>query len=195
MEVYVAQFPGAAVKRQVSIDGGARSARPTSSSSIAACGNYVDAMHHQGYSLRMPLPDTHSADLRKRLEAHQRRIRVLRTQLRSLQQELAMHEALVTLGQNDALRAALGQLYDDADHRARFARDPVAYFREHSISLSQGVELRSLDGSDSRKLSVSVCVGDWEVQVLWDPEVGFDARPIKGDRQDVAHIGRSAMLR
>ena|SRR5438132_14136287 len=140
----------------------------------------------------MSLSAEHRAKLRELGEDHERRIHALQSVIRAAQQELAVHEVLLGLVHNEALIAALGELHVDSDHRAKAARDPVRYCAEHGISLPPEVTVHPVQGSGpSMLLSASVRVGDCEIEVVWDREAGFNARPLRGYRRDLARIVNS----
>jgi hypothetical protein len=99
---------------------------------------------------------------------------------------------LLGLVHNEALIAALGNLHVDSDRCAKAARDPARYCAEHGISLPPELTVHSIQGSGpSMRLSASVRVGDCEIEVVWDREAGFNARPVRGYRRDLAHIVNS----
>jgi hypothetical protein len=141
----------------------------------------------------MSLPDQQLADLRELGETHKRRIRVLQDAIRAAQQELAVHEVLLGLTQDEALVAALGNLYADSSDQATFARNPVQYCAKHGISLPPEVTLHAVqEHGPSTLMSANVRVGDWEIEVVWSRETGFHARPLKGYRRD--HVRRVRSL-
>jgi hypothetical protein len=135
----------------------------------------------------MSLPDDQLADLRHRGEAHERRINILRNAIRRAEQELAVHEVLLGLARNTTLIAELGKLHADSSQCATFAHDPVGYCAKRGIALPPEFTLLPAEGKpSSMTLNASVRVGDFEVQVVWDPQTGFDARPLTGFSRDAA---------
>jgi len=126
----------------------------------------------------MPLPSEHLADLDARLESHEQRLEELRETIRRAEEEAAVHEVLLELAQNEKLIEAVGEAHDDPG--AKFAQDPHAHCHEQKIPLPDGVSLNPVDRENPHRMTAVVRRGDWEVEVVWDRERGFAARPLAG---------------
>jgi hypothetical protein len=126
------------------------------------------------------LPERHLAGLRESVENHQRRLAQLREGIRLAEEEVAVHEAILDLAGNEQLITLLANMYEDRDLTARFARDPVGFCHEGSISLPGCVTLNAVDEAAPTRLTANVRYGTWDVEILWDREMGFSARPLAG---------------
>ena len=91
--------------------------------------------------------------VREHIRVHEHRIEELRREIYAAQQEVAIHELILDLAQNDPLMTALGRLCENANDGLRFARDPLRYCREQGISLPNVVTLHAADegGRTARK--------------------------------------------
>jgi hypothetical protein len=148
----------------------------------------------------MPLPDEYRAAQRKTeyfaalrddVISHERRIAQLREEIRLAQEEVELHEVVLDLARNDQLIAAIGELYEDSALTSTFASDPDRHCREGNIPLPEGVTLRPLDTEGpSPRLTAHVRRGTWDMEVVWDREIGFFVRPyvnaaaVSGARQE-----------
>jgi hypothetical protein len=124
----------------------------------------------------MALPSEHLAGLRASIESHEQRLAELRDNIRLAEEEAAVHEALLALARDERLIEAVAQVHDDPD--SRFARDPLGHCREESIPLPDGVSLNPVDRKTPNRITANIRRGDWDVEIAWDREHGFAARPL-----------------
>ena len=112
--------------------------------------------------------------LQQDVASHQRRIDVLRAEVRQLEEEIELHETVVSLAQNTQLLDAVGELYGDKGTGSDFARDPSGYCRSHNISLPEGVAISPIntDGPNPT-ITAHVTRGSSGADIVWDREAGF----------------------
>ena len=117
-----------------------------------------------------------SITLEDHIRAHDQRLHELRQAIRTAEDEISIHEALIALARNHRLVAAVEALHDMPARPSQFATDPQAYCTEQGILLPEGVTLSPLDttGSSARMTAVLRRAGR-EVQVRWDSKTGFSA--------------------
>jgi hypothetical protein len=126
----------------------------------------------------MTILEEHRVLLRQDIVAHERLIAQRRQEIRLAEQEIALHEVLIELARNDQLLAAVGELYEDSGLTSTFANDPLRHCQEQDIPLPKGVTLSPVDTEGpSPRLTARVTRGVWDVEVVWDREVGFLVRP------------------
>ena len=126
----------------------------------------------------MPLPQEHLVGLQEHVESLERRLAELRHVIRVAQEETDVNEALLGLARNERLIALVGQMYDDSGLSSKFARDPLTYARKEKIEIPEGVTLNAVDEAGrSTRLTANLRRGAWDVEVVWDRDGGFSARP------------------
>jgi hypothetical protein len=127
------------------------------------------------------LPEEHLAGLRESVEDHERRLAQLREGIRLAEEEAAVHEALLDLARNERLIRLLGKMHEDSSLFSRFARDPLGCCQEENVSLPKCITLNALEKEAPTRLTGNVRHGSWDVEVAWDREGGFSARPLSGE--------------
>jgi hypothetical protein len=126
----------------------------------------------------MSVPTEHLVALRRDVASHQQRIAQLRAAIRVAEEEIALHEVIIDLAQNDQLIAAVEELYDDSGLDSKFARDPQQRCQEEKIALPDGVTLNPIDTEGpSPRITARVRSGAGDMEIVWDRGVGFFARP------------------
>jgi hypothetical protein len=126
------------------------------------------------------LPEEHLTGLRKSVEDHEQRIAELREVIiPAIEEEIALHEALRDLAQNEDLIALVGEVHDDPSLASSLARAPQEYLEKKDVPLPANVTLSAVDADESvARLTVNLSVGSTNVEVIWDREAGFFARPL-----------------
>lgn len=126
------------------------------------------------------LPREHLAGLRKSVEDHEQRIAELREVIiPAIEEEIALHEALRDLAQNEELIELVGEVYDDTNLASSLAGAPQEYLGKKGVPLPENVTLSAVDADESvARLTVTLSVGSTNVEVIWDREAGFFARPL-----------------
>jgi hypothetical protein len=126
----------------------------------------------------MSLPDEHAAALRDDVVAHERRITQLRAGIRLAEDEIELHEVILDLARNEQLIAAVGELYESSGLTSKFASDPQRHCEEQKITLPEGVTLTAIAGeAPSPRLTARVRRGAWDMEIVWERDVGFVVRP------------------
>lgn len=138
----------------------------------------------------MALPDQYSgavrktkylAELQNDVTSHQRRVAQLREEIRRAEEEISFHEVVLDLAHNRQLIETVVNLSDDSGFKSAFATDPHQYCREADIALPEGVTLRPLDTEHpSPRLTAHVRRGAWDMEIVWERDVGFFVRPYLG---------------
>lgn len=132
----------------------------------------------------MPLPKEQLAALREGIQAHELRIAELRSTIRSAEDEIGLHEALIELVGAEWFAPELGELYEDSDLFDKLAENPPGYLEERSLSLPEGLTLVGVLSrkEPSTRVTAFLGYGDWNVEAIWDHAAGFYARPRRGSR-------------
>jgi hypothetical protein len=126
----------------------------------------------------MPLPEEYLASFRNDIVSHERRIAELRKAIRLAEEEVALHEVILSLAHNDRLISAVGDLYDESNLTSKFRSDPLLYCQEENIPLPEGVTLSSVDTEGpSPRLTALVRRGSFDMEIVWERDAGFFVRP------------------
>src|SRR5215831_16231112 len=103
----------------------------------------------------MPLPKQMQHSLELDLRNHGARLKDLRSSIATLQAEVAVHEMLMTLGKNKAVRDTLDALYDHPELARKMAQNPTAFLNSRGIVMPEGTSVAVID-SDPRSTTVEV---------------------------------------
>jgi hypothetical protein len=127
----------------------------------------------------MAIPKQHIDNLRRSVQGHERRIEELDAAVRSAKAEIAVHKVLIDIALNDRLIGAVDSVIDGRNSRkTTFAEDLAAYCEQNSISLPSGLTIDSVDETSfPDAFTAEVRCEGWEVQIAWDRQEGFRARP------------------
>jgi hypothetical protein len=138
----------------------------------------------------MALPDPYGGALRKTrylselrndVNSHQRRITQLQEEIRLAEEEIRLHDVVLELAHNRQLIEAVVDLSDDSGLKSTFATDPLRYCGDAGIALPEGVTLRPVDTKHpSPRLTARVQRGAWDMEIVWERDVGFFVRPYLG---------------
>lgn len=111
---------------------------------------------------------------------HEERIERLRAEAEFLQEEIALHEAIVALGREEQILTAIAELEGESDEGVRFAENATQYCDDRNVQLPDGVSLNPRREPEKTVWVVGrVQSGDWAVDLLWDPAKGFASVPVK----------------
>jgi hypothetical protein len=122
----------------------------------------------------MPIPDAQRRQLDDALRSHEDRMASLNESIRTMQGEISVHETLVGLGRNAAVRAVFDELYDHPEIATEFARNPEEFLRQKRIVLPPGTQVRvTARGRDSTRVEVRFRQPPFDYRVVWDRGEGF----------------------
>ncbi|MGY1829084.1 hypothetical protein ACI8AA_01500 [Geodermatophilus sp. SYSU D01180] len=121
------------------------------------------------------LPEEAAARLREDIQAHGRRIEELRRLMEVAADEIAIHEAVLELAQDDRIISATGEIQGaDADLRDGLVTDLARYFTATGTALPSGVTFSPGDPrSQSLRLHAEIRRGGAVMEITWGPDIGF----------------------
>lgn len=125
----------------------------------------------------VPLPQTHVKRLKRDADEHERRIGELEASQQLVRNEIALHQILVGLGRDDAVVAALGEVYDTPALFEEMRDDPRAFFKSRGVQLPRGATI-SVEGEGSgASVLMEVSRGRQGFRARWSRSGGFTAEP------------------
>lgn len=106
--------------------------------------------------------------------SHRRRVDDLKRLIQVAQDEIAIHEAVLELAQNDAIISAVNDFGSSAEVQQQ-GFDLAKHLDAHNISIPPGVTFVPMEGDDgtSPTLRAEVRRGAALMLITWGPEIGF----------------------
>lgn len=129
----------------------------------------------------MPLPNRQLAKLRRESKEHAKRAAELREQASALEVEADVHAALVALSDDEALLAALGEIYDDPDLTSDVADNPRAFFTARGVTFPRGAQIAISGSGRAATLSMTLERKTRRVRAQWHRTQGFEAADVPPD--------------
>ena len=126
----------------------------------------------------MPKSDDTSTALRRDLHAHTARIKELRHLVELAQDEIAIHEAVLGLGDNERLVSAINEIgSSETGSRDEIFHDLGQYCNEKDIPIPEGVTFVPASADDAPlPLKAEIRRGRAAMEIIWAPEIGFVGR-------------------
>lgn len=131
----------------------------------------------------MPLPPEHLSRLAEDLKNHERRLEELRESIRLQQDEIAVHETVLKLGQDKRLLDALNELYDTPATAKALRSNAKEHFRSKGVPFPDNADLRVVDDAPDRiALEAELQQGAYRYKVTWSRSDGFGLQSIGSAR-------------
>jgi len=122
----------------------------------------------------MPLPKQQLAQLQVDLQVHQQRVASLKTTQAEINNELAVHDVILRLGQDPNILALLNEMYDHPEIADQMKNDPQAYLQSRGIILPPGgIVSASRPTPQSAVVVASYHIGRFQFDAKWDTMNGF----------------------
>jgi len=132
----------------------------------------------------MPLPQEQLNHLEMSLRQHQEELQSLESGSNANQPDIRarveFHKAVLSIGRNDRIRAALSELCDNPQLIDQLTREPKAFLNARAIDLPPGA-VRVVAGKRAPgtvMAGVNFRIAGQEFSLLWDREGGFGARMV-----------------
>src|SRR5712692_9813013 len=122
----------------------------------------------------MPLPQQQLAQLQVDLQVHQKRVASLKTTQADINNELAVHDVILKLGQDPKILAFLDELYNNPAIADQLKSNPQTYLQSRGIILPPGGTVSaSRPTPQSAVIVVSYHIGRFQFDAQWDTQNGF----------------------
>jgi hypothetical protein len=123
-------------------------------------------------------PVNNSQEAAKRLHAdirsHSQRIEELRGLIKAAEDEIAIHETVLMLAQDDRIISAVAELDPGTTDLGEQGASLEKHLVARNISIPPGVTfIAGAAGEEARFFRVGIQRGDAAMQVTWVPEIGF----------------------
>jgi hypothetical protein len=120
------------------------------------------------------------ARLRKAIKDEKQYITELReVVIPAIEEEIVLCEGLLQVAQNKEFIAMVEGIHEDPTLAKSLAKAPEEYFEEKGVQFPENVRLNAVEADESgERLTVNLDVGSSIVEIIWDRELGFFARPI-----------------
>ena len=149
----------------------------------------------------MPIPEKHVKQLQRDLKEHENRLTTVRAKMAGMQEEVAAHEAVLSLGRNPQLLKTVNELYDQPQLMQEVAQRPAEYLAKKGITFPPGVTLNANSGgADSATIEAHFDQGAVKYKIFWDRNTGFalteksrdpQMEPQDNESEVLAHPGRN----
>ena len=127
----------------------------------------------------MPIPKEQLSKLKLDLKTHSKRLESIRDSIKSLEEEVEVHEALLALGNDANVLAVLNELYDDPELANKIADRPGEHFAKKGVAFPPGTTIQ-LARSEPQATIVEARFkqGRFKYKVTWDRHEGFALAPL-----------------
>ena len=127
----------------------------------------------------MPIPKEQLSKLRLDLKTHTQRLSSIRESIQSMQEEVEVHEALLALGHDANVLAALNELYDDPELGGKIAERPVEHFVKKGVAFPPGTTIHMIKHEPQETVvEARFKQGRFKYKVTWDRTNGFALAPL-----------------
>lgn len=127
----------------------------------------------------MPIPKEQLSKLRLDLKTHTQRLSSIRESIQSMEEEVAVHEALLALGHDANVLAAVNELYDDPELAGKIADRAEQHFTKRGVAFPPGTTIELTNHEpQATVVEARFKQGRFKYKVTWDRTQGFALAPL-----------------